>query len=364
MTAPGALTASLHATASAAGGAPARNAAGGATADADALLAALFDTALDAALSAASSFRGDGTPLAPTSPAAASDAADRGRDESAPPPLDDARTARDALVALAGLVLPAMAPIAPVRDPASGAAPPSPDPVLASRSASPLASRSMPIGPAAAESKLPAATSAPAAAPSDAGASAGIEPAELAAAADSPAESGSAERDAAPVAAKAPETPSIATAALAGPTPAPPPPVVAIGAPIDSAAFAPALADEVVRLVQIRSDRVELHVRPAELGPIDVAVSFDGREAQLVVHAAHPDARVALENSLPGLRALLADAGIALSGASIQDGRASRDGQSPPPRDEASPRRGENPAPVTLATWSRRAGAGLVDTYA
>lgn len=364
MAAPGAVTATLHATVSAAAGGPTRTAAGGTTADADALLAALFDSALDAALSAASTLRGDGMALAPTPPADASAATDRGRDDSTPSTLDEARGARDALVALAGLVLPGLAPVVPVRDQAAGAIPPSQDPVLASRSASPLAPRPMPIGPAAAESDLPGPTSTPPAALADATPLTRVEPAETAAAALSLARSGPADREAAPDSATAPDAPAIAPATLAGPLPAPQPPAVTIGAPMDSAAFAPALADEVVRLVQIRSDRVELHVRPAELGPIDVAVSFDGREAQLVVHAAHPDARVALENSLPGLRALLADAGIALSGASIQDGRASRDGEPPPSRDDSSARRGENPPPVALATWTRRAGAGLVDTYA
>ena len=324
----------------------------------DALLAALFDAALGAALDAAV---GEVPMIARTDRAADADVAraapaesesDRRPDEAiGQPSVPSDPTARDALIALAGLAMPsvAMATTAEPRVPAAAdtadfaahdlRTPGAPDRVPGVRA--PTADTAQAITrPASPEAALP--SSAPAF--------------PMVAPRDTPSPVAGPERESPP-----------GPPAAAGPPPIvnpPAPPAVTIAPPIDSAAFVPALADEVVHLLQIRADRVELQVRPIELGPIDLAIRFDGREAHLVVHAVHADARTALENSLPGLRALLADAGIALGGASIHDGRASEGGERAFRGDVPPQRRADAPAPAPAVVWTRRAGSGVIDTYA
>lgn len=352
--------------------APAANAASGAHVPsdprADALLAALFEAALGAAIAGASAeVEADGTAgVSLPTPADADPAAARARsDEPARmPSAEPGELVRDALIALAGLAMPAITVPASIESPPAADA--ASDDGRATGRVAPLVIERLQV--ADCDPDMPATT----------------DPAPPTGVADRP-----------PVPAGAPDTVKLArepstehtiadrdaptandgstTASTPVPVPASAspvgastqtPPSVTITAPIDSAAFAPALADELVRLVQIRADRVELHVRPIELGPIDLSIRFDGREAHLVVHAVQPEARTALDNALPGLRTLLADAGIALGGASIHDGRASDGGGERSLRDDSTPSRRSAPAPAATAVWTRRTGAGVIDTYA
>lgn len=152
----------------------------------------------------------------------------------------------------------------------------------------------------------------------------------------------------------------VAPAAIA-PAPAPwvaAPATASIAAPIDSPGFAPALADHVARLVTLKMDHLELAVHPAELGPVVLSVAVNGSDVQVVVMAVLPEARTALEQSLPDLRSLLQGAGITLGEASVQDGRASRDDARAPASDaRESP---ADDAPAAVAPLRR----GLVDLYA
>jgi hypothetical protein len=102
-----------------------------------------------------------------------------------------------------------------------------------------------------------------------------------------------------------------------------PTPVVTITHPVDGPGFAGAAAKEIAQVVFARSDRAEIRVHPAELGPIHIRVDLKPGEASLSIIAPVAETRHALESSLPQLRELLAQGGITLGQASINDGNAS-----------------------------------------
>jgi flagellar hook-length control protein FliK len=156
------------------------------------------------------------------------------------------------------------------------------------------------------------------------------------------------------------DSPLAALAAALAPAPVAPA-TTAPATTIDASAFAPALAEQVVRLVHLKMDRVELAVHPAELGPIELKVTMTGADANVVVIAVHPEARAALEQSLPDLRSLLQGAGVALGEASVRDGGTQRDA---PRAGEAAAREPARAAPADDAPIAVVRRRGLVDLYA
>ena len=74
-----------------------------------------------------------------------------------------------------------------------------------------------------------------------------------------------------------------------------------------------------------RTERAELRLHPAELGPVNVRIEMNADQASVQIVAASPETRTALEQSLPQLRDLLASQGITLGQATVHDGSAQRD---------------------------------------
>ncbi len=77
----------------------------------------------------------------------------------------------------------------------------------------------------------------------------------------------------------------------------------------------------------------QLHLNPAELGPVKVAITLDGQAAQVSFSAEHLLTRQALEQAMPTLASTLAEAGFTLAGGGVFD-QARQGGQ--PGRDEAA----------------------------
>jgi flagellar hook-length control protein FliK len=73
-----------------------------------------------------------------------------------------------------------------------------------------------------------------------------------------------------------------------------------------------AVGNSLVVMTGARQDRAELVLTPPQLGRIEVSISMKGDEASAVFVSASPAVREAIENSLPRLREVLADAGITL----------------------------------------------------
>ncbi len=137
----------------------------------------------------------------------------------------------------------------------------------------------------------------------------------------------------------------------------------AVGAP----GFGTEVAGEIAQLINLKSDRAQLHVHPADMGPIDVAMRIEHNRVSVVMVAGDPQTRQALEQAIPQLRDLLADQGLALADASVRD-HSQRDGQGDGNHANGSARGGASPgiaaslAPTPMV--ANLAVRRLVDLYA
>lgn len=180
-------------------------------------------------------------------------------------------------------------------------------------------------------------------------------------------------QDASPAPAPAPapiDVPAPAVALAAGSAPATPGAVGHVAPPVGSPDWAPALAQQLVRLPG--GGAVELHLNPVELGPLQVRLSVVDGQAQVLFVADHAAVRQALEAALPQLRTSLAENGISLGQANVGSGaaeqRAGQDGgDRPAPGSEREARaRADEPAsePEPRRPYARANRDGAVDTFA
>lgn len=91
-----------------------------------------------------------------------------------------------------------------------------------------------------------------------------------------------------------------------------------IQANIHSPQFANEAAERVKFAIGNNIQSAQIDIHPADLGPISINLHMQGQHsASINFSAAQPETRQALENALPRLRELLADAGIQLSDAQV-----------------------------------------------
>ena len=108
-------------------------------------------------------------------------------------------------------------------------------------------------------------------------------------------------------------------------------------------------------LVKDGVQQAELHLNPAETGPVSIAITLEGTQAHVEFGADLAATRQAIENGLPALASALRDAGFTLAGGGVaqhsrsgggqgerrsgrprRSGRASRGGDSIAPRHGAT----------------------------
>jgi flagellar hook-length control protein FliK len=82
--------------------------------------------------------------------------------------------------------------------------------------------------------------------------------------------------------------------------------------PVGNQHWETAVGNSLVIMSNSRQDRAELVLTPPQFGRIEVSISMKGDEATAVFVSANPAVRDALENALPRLREVLAEAGITL----------------------------------------------------
>ncbi|MFA6121561.1 MAG: flagellar hook-length control protein FliK [Sideroxydans sp.] len=68
-----------------------------------------------------------------------------------------------------------------------------------------------------------------------------------------------------------------------------------------------------------QDQHAELHLNPAQLGPVDVVIKVSGDQATAQFTSAHAAVREVIEQSIPKLREMLADNGIMLGNATVSD---------------------------------------------
>lgn len=137
--------------------------------------------------------------------------------------------------------------------------------------------------------------------------------------------------------AQGPSTPASA-AAGAGHTGASAP-VVPLDTPVLAPEFREALGVQVSVLARDGVQQAELHLNPAEMGPISVRIELDGQQAQVNFGVDNATTRALVEAGMPELASALREAGLTLSGGGVSEhargqsgetGSAPRDGDRPP----------------------------------
>ncbi|WP_116474223.1 flagellar hook-length control protein FliK [Zobellella maritima] len=93
--------------------------------------------------------------------------------------------------------------------------------------------------------------------------------------------------------------------------------MVTLPAPIASPAWLQQLGRQLVSLALHSDQSIELHLNPAELGPLRVSLKLTEQDAQVQFLSAHGPVRQAVEQAIPQLREALAEQGISLGEASV-----------------------------------------------
>ncbi|MBP5991059.1 MAG: flagellar hook-length control protein FliK [Piscinibacter sp.] len=164
-------------------------------------------------------------------------------------------------------------------------------------------------------------------------------------------------------AAPATPTPTAADAGVVG---------VPLPVPLESPEFAAAFGVEISLLAKDGVQQAELHLNPAEMGPVSVQIALDGERARIDFGAQAAATRAAIEASLPELAAALRDAGLTLAGGGVTQhggqgadarGEGRREGESRSMRIGRN-ERADAAAAAQRPAWRGRAGASGVDLYA
>jgi len=146
---------------------------------------------------------------------------------------------------------------------------------------------------------------------------------------------------------------------------------VTVASPLYTPGFAPEMAARLSVLAADGVQTAQLHLNPADMGPVTVKIVVEGLQARIEFQADQADTRAVLERSLPDLAAALRDSGLTLSGGGVfqqfagQDpsgARARSDGQVP--RRSGTDDADNMPSVPTLAVAVGRQTQGVVDLYA
>ncbi|MDD2700490.1 MAG: flagellar hook-length control protein FliK [Sideroxydans sp.] len=92
-----------------------------------------------------------------------------------------------------------------------------------------------------------------------------------------------------------------------------------ITTPLNQAQWADDFSQKVTWMATQRTQSAELHLNPAQLGPLEVSLKLNGDQATLQFTSAHAAVRDAIEQSIPRLRDMLADSGISLGNTTVSD---------------------------------------------
>ncbi len=145
------------------------------------------------------------------------------------------------------------------------------------------------------------------------------------------------------------------------------PATVAIATPVSAPDFAQELGLRLAVLAKDGVQTAELHLNPADMGPVSVQIVMDGTQARVDFGADMAATRQAIEAGLPALASALADAGFTLAGGGVSQHAGGRNGGNEP-----APSKGDDARRITgedqlkrVATAARHiTRQGGVDVFA
>jgi flagellar hook-length control protein FliK len=92
-----------------------------------------------------------------------------------------------------------------------------------------------------------------------------------------------------------------------------------IDTPITQKQWGNDFSQKITWMATQQDQHAELHLNPAQLGPVDVVIKVSGDQATAQFTSAHAAVREVIEQSIPKLREMLADNGIMLGNATVSD---------------------------------------------
>ena len=142
---------------------------------------------------------------------------------------------------------------------------------------------------------------------------------------------------------------------------------VVINTPVTHDDWGDEFGQKITWLASSKEQSAELHLNPPQLGPMDVVIKVSGDQATALFSSPHAAVREAIEQALPKLREMMADSGIMLGNASVND-------QSPRNRNDGFDNRSQNSRggvaeSSAVSSMSARVSPisrhnGIVDTFA
>ena len=109
----------------------------------------------------------------------------------------------------------------------------------------------------------------------------------------------------------------LAPAAQTAATPAPV--QHSVQTPVGQPQWAEDFGQKVTLIATQRNQSAELHLNPAQLGPVEISLKLNGDHATVQFTSAHAAVRDAIEQSLPRLREMMAESGISLGNTTVSD---------------------------------------------
>ena len=177
-------------------------------------------------------------------------------------------------------------------------------------------------------------------------------------------------QDAADQQAVAMPSPMAAVASLPAPGSAPVQPreptvSLALPIPVQAPQFHEALGVQVSVLARDGVQHAELHLNPAEMGPLSVQIVLDGQQSQVQVHFGTDSllTRHIVEAGLPALASALRDAGLTLSGGGVSQHPQGQRQSARPGRAPAGPELGVGEIDAS-SVRTLRVASGRLDTFA
>lgn len=145
-----------------------------------------------------------------------------------------------------------------------------------------------------------------------------------------------------------------------------------VNTPVGARGWDYEVGNKLVWMAGKQEQNAELVLHPPQLGRVEVSIQMKGDQVSTTFVAAHPVARDALENALPRLREMFADAGLSLGQAHVGADSNYQQASTQHENNTRSSRfsheiraleEGNMPIPRTMSAWQHQ-GRGLVDTFA
>lgn len=158
----------------------------------------------------------------------------------------------------------------------------------------------------------------------------------------------------------------VATPGTQSPAPQVLPQGAAVDVPVGRPGWGESVGQRVVWLVKQDLQAAEIQLNPRELGPVEVRIRLEGDQVHVSLGAVHGATREALEQALPRLREMFAEAGLNLASADVGRHGAGREGQAGTAgaHGGGAGQTGAESAGPEAAPPPLRIGQGLVDAYA